>query len=118
MAESFDGLTVNDPGRSGFEFFSGSPHDPLALDVGAAANGIDNIASLASFTGIAGDGGGEFGDIAEGVAAVLFDFDILELGLNVSGANPISQHKADKESQAVVQTSNDPAVSNRLSNLD
>lgn len=84
-AESFVGLTVNDPGGSGFESYSGTPTNPLALDIGAASDGIWNIQGVA---GLAGGTGAQ--DIGEGVIAFLFDFDILGLGLDINGATPNS----------------------------
>lgn len=77
VAESFAGLTVADPGGSFFETFSGSPTDPLTLD---------------------SSGGIAFGDVGEGVLAMLFDFDILELGMtlldNTGGTTLLSFYSA------------------------
>lgn len=82
-AESFVGLTVTDPGGTASEFFSGSPTNPLALDIGVATTGVFHAAALA---GLAGGTAAE--DIGEGVVAVLFDYDIFELGLSIIGSNP------------------------------
>ena len=83
VAETFVGLSVVDPGGSGFETYSGAPTNPLSLAAGAATTGIFNI--LNTSAGLAGGTGN--GDIGEGVVAMLFDFDIVELGMNIFGNN-------------------------------
>jgi hypothetical protein len=81
-AESFVGLTVVDPGGGTPEFYTGSPTGPLSLNIGAATTGL-----LQTSGGAAGLAGGTAAnDIGEGVVAVLFDYDILELGLKVLGS--------------------------------
>jgi hypothetical protein len=82
IAESFAGLTVNDPGSPLFEFYTGSPTAPLALSVGVAAEGISsNTGGFVALRGGTGPG------TLQGVAAVLFDYDVLELGFTLAGAN-------------------------------
>lgn len=82
VAESFVGLTVNDPGGTGFETFSGSPTSPLSLNVGPSTDGIYNVQG---FAGLAG--GTAASDIGEGVVAALFSYDIFELGMTIAGAS-------------------------------
>ena len=82
IAESFAGLTVNDPGSPLFEFYTGSPTGPLALSVGAAGEGIaSNTAGFVALAGRTGPGS------LQGVAAALFDYDIFELGFTLAGAD-------------------------------
>lgn len=105
VAESFQGLTVNDPFGTGFENFSGSPTNPLTLDIGTATDGLrvgddsrpltrGTVSGLA--TGSVLDDEIPLGDvipltdIGEGVVAMLFDADIFELGLTLRGADPNS----------------------------
>lgn len=104
VAESFAGLIVDDPGLNASETFSGSPTDPLTLDSsGGASTGIltgvfDSGFELFNLgvTGLAG--GVVFTDIGEGMVAMLFDFDILELGMtlldNTGGTTLLSFYNA------------------------
>ena len=104
VAESFAGLTVADPGGSFFETFSGSPTDPLTLDSSGGAStgilaGVFDSGSTLFNLGVTGLAGGiAFGDVGEGVLAMLFDFDILELGMtlldNTGGTTLLSFYSA------------------------
>jgi hypothetical protein len=76
---------VVDPGGSGFETYSGSPSGPLTLAFGAASTGIKQEQGTAA--GLTGGTGAL--DIGEGVVALLFDFNIVELGLEIIGAGDI-----------------------------
>ena len=108
IAESFAGLTVNDPGSPLFEFYTGNPTAPLALSVGAAGEGIvTNTGGFVALT--ARTGPGSF----QGVAAVLFDYDLLELGFTLAGANGgPSNFRFYDEDGALVDTVVIPSLQN------
>ncbi|MFT5132967.1 MAG: hypothetical protein ACI9SC_001436 [Gammaproteobacteria bacterium] len=89
VAETFAGLTVVDPGVSGFESYSGLPTSPLSLYAGGAAStGVASIIFGTDFDFVFGLAGGTtIDDIGEGVVALLFYYDIIELGLTIVGNN-------------------------------
>ena len=83
IGETFQGLSVNDPGGTSNEnFILSNASNPLSLLVGTASNGVGFCCG-----GIVGLAGGSVNgdDIGEGVIAILFDFDVTNLGLRLLG---------------------------------
>ena len=81
VAERFIGLSINTvtgPLGREHETFSGSPNNPLALANGPAANGI-----AANRNAVAGLNSNQ--KLGEGVVSMLFDFNIVSLGLEIVG---------------------------------
>ncbi|UCH84912.1 MAG: hypothetical protein JSW50_04280, partial [Candidatus Latescibacterota bacterium] len=90
FAERFVGQTLTNNGN--FDILSGTPSDPLSLQVGAANHnvGVAEAPSCGPTQILAGWGPPGYPDFSgggEGCFAVLFDFDQSEFGFRICGGN-------------------------------
>lgn len=87
FAERFAGQTLSASGN--FDVLSGTPSDPLTLQVGAANQNLNVFVNASSqvLTGLGPLGFPDGAAIGEGSFAVLFDFDQSEFGFDLVGGD-------------------------------